>query len=447
MNNVNTNFKIINAWICQIDGKVVNPLFGDLIVSNGKIADIQINSFNKFNFSENPTDANMINANGRVLTLPLVNFHDHFYSRLAKGLSINGPMDNFENVLKNLWWKLDLILDEDMIRASAQSAVLDSIRNGVTYIFDHHSSPKSTKGSLKIISDVLRETRIRGVLCFETTDRNGEQLALSGLNENINFMESNLNDDLKGILGLHASFTVSGKTLDKASEIVKKINCGIHIHLCEDKIDVDQSLKMFGLKPLDRLKKYGLLNPQSILAHGIHLEENDFKILEESCAAVVLNLDSNLNNAVGLQNFSKMSQNIPLLTGTDGMHSNPGQTLRQLFLLTRNSGFTFEQSFELIKNVYFRQLDFAKKYFPDFSSLKNGDRADIVIWDYIPPTPINKDNFFGHLIYGILEKPIHSVVHNGNTLMREFNFTFDDSSYNQNISTQGRRLFDKFNQL
>lgn len=444
---MNTKFKIINAWICQIDGKAVNPMFGDLIVSDGKIIDIQLKSFNEFNFSENPPDANIINANGRVLTLPLVNFHDHFYSRLAKGLSINGPMDNFENILKNLWWKLDLILDEEMIRASAQSAVLDSIRNGVTYIFDHHSSPKSAKGSLGIIADVLTEIGIRGILCFETTDRNGEQLALSGMNENINFMESNLDEDLKGILGLHASFTVSDETLDKANEIVNKLNCGIHIHLCEDKCDVDQSLKMYGLKPMDRLKKYGLLNHKSILAHGIHLKEDDFNILEESGSSVVLNLDSNLNNAVGLQNFSRMSKNIPLLTGTDGMHSNPGQTLRQLFLLTRNNGFTFEQSFALIENIYFRQLDFVKKYFPDFSSLKNGDRADVIIWDYISPTPINKDNFFGHLIYGILERPIHSVVHNGNTLMREFNFTFDDSSYNKNISVQGRKLYNKFNAL
>ena len=447
MNNVDTKFKIINAWICQIDGETVNPIFGDLIVSDGKILDIQLKSFNEFNFSQIPSDANIINANGRVLTLPLVNFHDHFYSRLAKGLSINGPMNNFENILKNLWWKLDLILDEEMIRASAQSAVLDSIRNGVTYIFDHHSSPKSAKGCLNIIGDVIKEFGIRGVLCFETTDRNGEQLALSGLNENINFMESNLDDDLKGILGLHASFTVSDETLKKASEIVKKINCGIHIHLCEDKLDVEQSLSKYGLKPLDRLKKYGLLNHKSILAHGIHLEEDDFQILEKCGSAIVLNLDSNLNNAVGHQNFSRMSKNIPLLTGTDGMHSNPGQTLRQLFLLTRISGFTFEQSFELIKNVYFKQLDFVKKYFPDFSSLKNGDCADIVIWDYISPTPINKDNFFGHLIYGILERPIHSVIHKGHTLMREFNFTFDDSSYIQNISTQGRKLFDQFNQL
>ena len=447
MNNVNTSFKIFNAWICQIDGKAVNPIFGDLIVSDGKISDIQLKSFNEFNFSQIPSDADIINANGRVLTLPLVNFHDHFYSRLAKSLSINGPMNNFENILKNLWWKLDLILDEEMIRASAQSAVLDSIRNGVTYIFDHHSSPKSAKGSLNIIGDVIKEFGIRGVLCFETTDRNGEQLALSGLNENISFMESNLDDDLKGILGLHASFTVSDETLKKASEIVNKINCGIHIHLCEDKLDVEQSLEKYGMKPLDRLKQYGLLNSKSILAHGIYLDENDFRILEEKGSAVAFNLDSNLNNAVGLQNFSRMSNNIPLLTGTDGMHSNPGQTLRQLFLLTRNSGFSFEQSFKLIKNVYFGQIDFVKKYFPDFSSLKNGDRADVIIWDYIPPTPINKDNFFGHLIYGILERPIHSVVHNGNTMMREFNFTFDDSFYNQNISIQGRELFDKFNQL
>lgn len=441
---MNKHFKIINAWICQIENRSVNPVFGDIIVSEEKIVDIQLKSFDEFNFSEIPSEADIINANGRVLTLPLVNFHDHFYSRLAKGLSINGPMDNFENILKNLWWKLDLILDEEMIRASAQSAVLDSIRNGVTYIFDHHSSPSTSNGSLKIIADVLKESGLSGALCFETTDRNGEELAHNGLNENTNFIESSQND-LKGMLGLHASFTVSDDTLKKASEIAKKLNCGIHIHLCEDKLDVEQSLIKYGLKPLYRLKKFGLLNPKSILAHGIHLEESDFKVLEESGASVVLNLDSNLNNAVGLQNFSSMSKSIPLLMGTDGMHSNPGQTMRQLFLLSRNSGFSFEQSFRLIENVFFGQLDFVKKYFPDFSSININDRADFVIWDYIPPTTINKNNFFGHLIYGMLERSAHSVVQNGRILLQDYNFTFDDSSYNKNISLQGRKLFNKFN--
>ncbi len=101
----------------------------------------------------------IINAGGRVVTIPMINFHDHFYSRLAKGLPLKGSMENFEEILQNLWWKLDLALDEEMIRASAQMAALESIRNGVTYIFDHHSSPKSANGSLEIIADVLQRIR------------------------------------------------------------------------------------------------------------------------------------------------------------------------------------------------------------------------------------------------------------------------------------------------
>ncbi len=440
--------KITNAWICRISKTKVEPVFGDLTFSDGKISAIDKKFFDsKKVFSEKTNATDIINAGGRVITIPNINFHDHFYSRLAKGLSIKGEMNNFHNILKNLWWKLDMVLDEEMIRASAQMAVLESIRNGVTYIFDHHSSPKSANESLKIIGDVLKKTDLFGVLCFESTDRNGKELATKGLNENIDFLQNQTSENIKGLFGIHASFTVDDETLKTASEIVNENELGIHIHLCEDKVDREISLKQFNKSPVDRLDNFNLLNDKSILAHGIHLIENDFRLIEKAGSAFVYNPDSNLNNAVGIADFSHIPNSIPILIGTDGMNSNPARSLKQIFLLSRHRGMSFEAAFKFINKIYFDQIDFIKKYYPNFTSLGVNDRADLIIWDYIPPTIFNSDNFCGHFVYGILDRPIHSVIQNGHVLMKNCQITIDESDYNRNIAEQGRRLYEIFNSL
>ena len=438
---------ISNAWICQVSKKEIVPVFGDIIISSGLISDIHKKNFDELFLNPSPVSDDTIDAGGRVVTIPMINFHDHFYSRLAKGFPVKGSMENFKKILQNLWWKLDLALDEEMIRASAQMAVLESIRNGVTYIFDHHSSPNSAKGSLNTIANVFKESGLRGVLCFEFTDRNGKQLAETGMNENVNFVKNSTNPDLKALLGLHASFTLEDESLKNASKLIKEFDIGIHIHLCEDKVDREDSIAKYTSDPVERLIKSNLLNDKSILAHGIHLTEKEYGLIEDKRSALAFNLDSNLNNAVGIPQFSKIPLKIPVLAGTDGMNSNPARTLKQIFLLSRYSGMSFDESFSFIKKVYFDQINFIGKYFPDFTSLSVKDRADLIIWDYIPPTPFKQENFWGHFIYGILDRPLHSVIQNGKILMNNFRITFNDTKYQKNIVEQGNRLYKKMSEL
>ena len=340
-----------------------------------------------------------------------------------------------------------MVLDNDMIRASAQMAGLESIRNGTTYIFDHHSSPSSAKGSLGIIADTLNELGVRGVLCFEATDRNGKKPADEGLKENQSFLNNLTDENIKGMLGLHASFTLQDNSLQSAANFLREHSIGIHIHLCEDKVDREISLKEFNNLPVERLQQFGLLNDRSILAHGIHLSEDEFRVIEKSGSAFAYNPDSNLNNAVGLPDFTHIPKGIPLLAGTDGMSSNPARSLKQLFLLSRYSGMSFDQAFNWIIKIYFDQLNFVQKYFSDFPTLNVNDRADFVIWDYIPPTPFTSENFWGHYVYGILERPVYSVIQNGKVLMNNFRLTFNETEMNKNIVEQGTRLYDKFNSL
>ncbi|MEW5844299.1 MAG: amidohydrolase family protein [Bacteroidota bacterium] len=435
---------IENAWICTIVGSDVLPLFGDLSISDGCISKIRPKNFQTFLKNPNRVNKNSYNAFGKVVTIPMVNFHDHIYSRLAKGLPLKGKFDNFHNVLKNLWWKLDRALDTDMIKASAQMAAFESIRNGVTYIFDHHSSQDQIDGSLRIIQNVLYEFGIRGVLCFECTDRNGLDKAMEGLEENKNFHTSQLDGDYRAMLGLHASFTLSDDVLVEAHKIQKKFDLGIHIHVAEDEIDNKLSIEYTGKSPIKRLAKYKLLNSKSILVHGVHLKEKDFVMISNHESALAFCPDSNLNNSVGLPQFGRIPKSIPFLLGTDGMHSNVARSLKQIYLLSRHQGNSFDVSTALVKKTYFDQLAFAKKYFLDYPTLNEGDRADLIIWNYTPPTPMTEENFWGHYIYGMLEYPVETVMQNGEYLMKDFQLLDKDESKIKNeIYVQGERLVNK----
>jgi cytosine/adenosine deaminase-related metal-dependent hydrolase len=440
--NDKKNLTIKNAWICQIKQNSIEPIFGDLVIGDDKIHGIQANDFKAFLKQYPNVNDRSYNANGRIITIPLVNFHEHFYSRLAKGLSIKGEIDNFIHILENLWWKLDRALDLDMVYASAQMGILESIRHGVTYVFDHHASPSATTGSLMVIKKVLEQFALRGVLCIETSDRNGAELANEALDEFIHFTDDYTNSEIKSMLGLHASFSLYDITLQKAGEILQNYDTGIHIHLCEDKIDQSLSLEKYQQLPVKRLEQFNLLNQKSILSHGIHLTRDDYSDILKAGSAIAYNPDSNLNNSVGLPQFNKVSEKIPILMGTDGMHANIARSMKQLFLLYRHQRNEIDKAFLWIQKIYFDQLNFVRQYFPDFPSLSIGDRADLIIWDYIPPTPISLENFWGHLIYGILEYPIHSVIHNGQFLMKNKLIDGEDE-VRKKIYLEGDRLFDK----
>ena len=435
-----------NAWICQATENAVQPVFGDLTVSDGRIADITVNPKGAPD-TKIAEGWDVIDLKGRMVTIPNVNFHEHIYSRLAKGLPISGPMGNFVQILENLWWKLDRYLDEEMIAASARMAIRESLRNGVTYLFDHHASPGAVTGSLKIIADEMKKAGLRAALCFEVSDRNGDDIARASVRENIQFISEQTDQDIKGMMGLHALFTLSDETLQAIGESLPDLNTGIHVHVAEDKADVDVNREKYGLAIAERLQKFGLLNERSILVHGVHLGERDYRVITEAGAALAYNPDSNLNNAVGLPDYKSVPRAIPVLAGTDGMHANVARSLKQLFLLRRHQQNSFDDAFGWIIKIYFDQIRFVRRYFPDYPLLQKGERADFVVWDYQPPTPLNADNFWGHYIYGTLEAPVFSLVQNGHLLLHRGQITAPGWAADEGeIRRQGERLFRKFQQ-
>ena len=243
--------------------------------------------------------ASRLDARGGLILPGFVNLHHHFYSALARGLDPRAPMANFAEVLDRLWWRLDRALDLEAVRLSAELCAADSIRWGNTTIFDHHASPSVIAGSLDLLAGALEEAGLSAVLCYEVSDRNGRDQALTGIEENLRFLnERRAHPRVRGVFGLHASFTLRDETLVEISRR-RPEGAGCHVHVAEDPVDGEATRQAFGVGPVERLARFGLLDEHALLAHGIHLVGRDYELIARHGATVIHNPESNNNNGVG----------------------------------------------------------------------------------------------------------------------------------------------------
>ena len=252
----------------------------------------------------------------------LVCSHNHFYSALARGIMAPiPPSKDFVQQLNNLWWRLDRALDADMIRASGIAGAMHAVRHGVTAVVDHHASPNCIEHSLDFLADGFERTGLRGILCYETTDRNGPDGAKAGVEENIRFAKKHAqNDRLRGAIGAHAPFTVDGVALDLLAEAVRETGAGLHIHAAEDKYDAVHSRYHYGLDIAERLDRAELLSSKTIIAHGLYLTASEIDLINERDAFLAHNARSNMNNNVGYNHQLPLYKNAVL--GTDGIGSD-----------------------------------------------------------------------------------------------------------------------------
>jgi len=370
--------------------------------------------------------ARRLDAGGGLIMPGLVNLHHHFYSALARGLDPGVPMRSFPEVLDRLWWRLDRALDPECVRISALLSVADCVRWGCTTVFDHHASPGCIDGSLELIAEAVEAAGISGVLCYEVTDRNGRAGALAGIEENLRFLEERKTDGrVRGVLGLHASFTVSDETMALAADR-RPPDGGCHVHLAEDPVDVRASEEAFGLGPVQRLERFGLLDERALLAHAIHLREEDYRTLAEAGCTLIHNPESNANNGVGRLDVPEVTRlGCAVGLGTDGMAAAMLRALRCAFLTLRSETRDPTRGFDSLPKLLATNAMVARRFFdePLLGELTPGAPADVIAVDSPPPTPLGPENLFGHLVYGASEAPVRHTVARGRVLLEDFRHT------------------------
>lgn len=412
-----------------------------LLIENDRIKEIGKSSDLKKRYPE----IEWLDARGQYVMPGNICAHTHFYGAYARGMAIPGPAPkDFPEILQKLWWPLDRSLDAESIQYSVLPCLVDAIKHGTTTLIDHHASPNAIDGSLDIIAKEVETAGLRAVLCYEVTDRDGEEKMKAGIQENVRFRMRAKSPLLAGTFGLHASLTLSDSTLDLCRQAVPD-NMGFHVHTAEHESDEYDSLNKSGLRVIDRLHKHGILGPNTITAHGVHFDAREIQTLVETGTWLSHQPRSNMNNGVGVAPIESMLRaGIKVCLGNDGFTNAMWDEWKAAYLLhkAQHRDPRRMNGSDVAQMAIYNNAALANVFFPSatIGQLIPGAFADIIFVDYQPNTPLSTGNLPWHIIFGVQQSMVTTTIVGGKVLMKDRELlTLDE----QEISAKAREIAPK----
>lgn len=383
-------------------------------------------------------------VSGCMVTGGFVCAHHHLYSALARGMP--GPAEpprNFREILERVWWRLDRALESDTISLSARLGALEAALAGTTTIVDHHASPEAIEGSLDLVADGIAGAGLRGAVCYEVTDRHGEERGRAGIAENLRFAESNERALIAGMVGAHASFTIGDKTMEALVTCARGLGVPLHIHVAEDAFDEADSIERYGLRTAERLASRGALAEGDLIAHGVHLDDSEINAVRASGAFVAHNPRSNMNNGVGYAPALSLGERVAL--GTDGIDGDMLAETKVCYLKAREAFWKAGVGFAVDRLAQGQVLAGSLFGEPALGRLSAGAPADLVVLEYDAPTPVDT-NLAGHLIFG--RPTVRDVMVGGRWVVRsQKHVDIDEQELRAECSRAAPRLWKRMEEF
>ena len=409
-------------------------------IDNGYIIfDQKITDVGDMNNYQNPNNCRQVNCQNRLVIPGFVTGHTHLYSTFARGASLPFDPKDFLDILKQMWWKIDHFLDKDMIYYSALMGGIDQLKHGTTTLIDHHASG-TIKGSLSTIHKALVDTlNLRAVLAFETSDRFNVSEAIE---ENLSYIKNPLKNSA-GMFGLHASLSLSDKTLKQVKEVIG--DSGIHVHVAESLMDERDCIEKYNMRVVERLDAFDLINENSLLVHCTHINEDEMDIIKKHDATIAINPTSNLNNAVGISKVKAfMDKNIKVILGNDGLiQSQAFDYLNTYYLGHLKNESPNKFGLDHIRQIMVDTYAFASQQLKvSLGKIEKGAEADLLVLPYQPYTHMHADNAFGHLFFGVFPGFLpETIIANGNIVVDNYALCYDDEKWYKNALKQSKKLW------
>ncbi|MEP7199332.1 MAG: putative aminohydrolase SsnA [Chloroflexota bacterium] len=393
-----------------------------------------------------------LDARGQLVMPANICSHTHFYGAFARGMALRGePPQNFVEILEKLWWRLDRALTIDDVRYSALVSLVDAIRHGTTCLIDHHASPNAIDGSLDVIADAAKQAGVRVACAYEVTDRNGADGARAGIAENVRFITAqrkHRHELIGASFGLHASFTLTPRTLAQSVDAARAVNSGFHVHVAEDNADQVDSVTQYGVRAVERFAQASVLGAQTIAAHCIHLDAREMDVLRDTQTNVTHQPRSNMNNAVGTQaSLELLKRGICLGLGNDGFSNDMFTEMKAAYLAHKQAhgdprvmGADQVMQMAVANNAQIARLFWERP----LGELSVGASADIILLDYAPTTPLTAGNLPWHIIFGVDGSHVTTTICNGKVLMQDrVLLTLDEAAIAATSREHAQRVWER----
>jgi len=389
------------------DGAVA--IRGDVIVAVGPRSEIESRC----------EAARTIAAQGKIVMPGLINSHAHAAMSLFRGVADDLSLDEW--LRKYIFPAEARNVSEDFSAWGTKLSLLEMLRGGITTYADMYYFEDA-------VARVTKEAGMRGVLGetiidFPAPDNKTLDQAYAYTQK---FLDHWKGDPLiVAAVAPHSIYTLSEKTLEDSAALARKNGAPILIHLAEALFELQQSREKHGLTPVAYLARIGLLGPDVLGAHCIHVTAADIATLAHFGVGCSHNPSSNMKTAAGVMPVIEMlAAGVPVGLATDGAASNNNQDLFEEMNLAAKlqkisrmdpRALPAEQVVEMATITGARALHLEKR----IGSLEAGKQADLIIVDPSAPHATPMYNVYSELVFALKASDVRTVIIAGRVIMDE----------------------------
>ena len=390
----------------------MSTLFIHNVMLDGVRTNIRIlgNRFSEISEELTPSQGEeIIEADGFAIVPPFYNGHTHAAMNLLRGYADDMELFTW---LNDHIWPLEAKLTPEDIYAGSRLAVLEMIKSGTVFFNDMYDFMPETFRATE-------EMGIRAMLGVPFMDWMGEE----GISARLKAVEEYQGKSARvGVtVAPHAPYTVSEPLWIRCAEEARKLGTPLHFHLSETAKEVSDCVAAHGLSPVRWLDKMGVLGPNCVAAHVVHVDDEEMEILKERGVAVVHNPVSNMKLSSGYFKTKPMlDKGLKVLIGTDGCSSNNNLDMQEeakfaAMMAKCNYG---PETFPVKQVLHSCTLEGAKVFGVDGGEIAVGKLADALLINFNNERFVPNHSFESNWVYASTCEAIDTMICDGKVIMR-----------------------------
>jgi 5-methylthioadenosine/S-adenosylhomocysteine deaminase len=406
---------------------------GSLVISDNTIQKI----FLEGNTPEEIWAKKTIDAKGKVIIPGLINAHSHIAMTLFRGLVEDKVLQKW---LERVWKYEFSVLNEENVLAGSKLAFAEMIRGGVTCVHDMYWHYMAVIDLAEEIGyRLISGPPITGLGDPDFDEMIGTARRVLERIKNYHYIQP--------IVQAQSTYTTTAEMMQKVYEFKGEYAVPFTTHASENQAEVEIVRQQYGKTPIELLKSYNLLDPGTILAHCVKLNDHEIEMLRESGTNVVHCPESNLKLGSGIARIADMMETgVNVCIGTDGATSNNDLDLlgevRTAALLQKGVNENPEL-LTTLQAIEMATINGAKAYGLDkiLGSLEPGKRADLVIIDFDKSHLTPCYDIYAHLVYAVNKADVDTVLIDGKIHMEAGALTqLDEEAIKANVNHIGAQF-------
>jgi len=382
-----------------------------------------------------------IDGHDRVVLPGLVNSHTHTAMTLLRGYADDMPLMEW---LENKIWPLEAKLTGDDVYWGTMLAISEMLKSGTVCFADMYFF-------MDAAARAVENSGIRAVLSRGMVGVGPEkEIAFSESRDMVKKWQGACNGRITCRLGPHAPYTCPPDYLERVMQLSDELGVGLHIHIAETRVELEDIKRIYGSTPVVHLDKLGLFERPVLAAHCVHVDAADIEILAAKQVGVAHNPESNMKLASGIAPIQQMLKaGIKVALGTDGASSNNNldmlQEMRSASFLQKvylqdSTVIPAWQALQMATANGARALGLGH----EMGQLKPGYKADMIIIGLKQPNMLPAYDPISNIVYSAQAADVETVIVDGNILMEDRVIkTFDEEEVLAQVKECALRLVGK----